>query len=90
MHEHVGSNRAALICFNLGYLPRQGNKLETATKLSTTIAAIEAALEVIRPGGCISVLCYSGQPGKLHKYDAMGCNIDSDSSLLNCRRTGGV
>ncbi len=67
MHEHVGSNKAALICFNLGYLPRQGNKLETATKLSTTVAAIEAALEVIRPGGCISVLCYSGQPGKLPK-----------------------
>lgn len=71
MHEHVGSNKAALICFNLGYLPRQGNKLETATKLSTTVAAIEAALEVIRPGGCISVLCYSGQPGGQEEYEAV-------------------
>ena len=45
----------------MGYLPR-GDK-EVTTQLPTTLAAVEAALEVLAPGGLITILCYTGHPG---------------------------
>lgn len=42
--EIVGSNTAKLVTFNLGYLP-YGDK-QVTTKTATTVAAVEAALEV--------------------------------------------
>lgn len=40
----VGSNRAALVAFNLGYLP--GGDKALITRSDSTTAAVEAALEV--------------------------------------------
>lgn len=40
----VGSNTAALVAFNLGYLP--GGDKALTTHIDTTTAAVEAALEV--------------------------------------------
>lgn len=44
MQAVVGSNQAKVICFNLGYLPR-GDK-SVITTSSSTLAAVQAALEV--------------------------------------------
>lgn len=65
----VGSNIARIVAFNLGYLPG-GDKSLTTTS-STTLQAVEAALEVVSAGGVVSILAYTGHPGGLEEYDAV-------------------
>lgn len=48
----------ALILFNLGYLPG-GNKAIT-TQAESTLAALNAALGLLRPGGRVAVVLYPG------------------------------
>lgn len=69
MQEEVGSHKARVICFNLGYLPR-GDKTVITTG-QTTVHAVEAALEVLMPGGLLSILSYTSHPGGLEEYDAV-------------------
>ncbi len=45
--------------FNLGYLPRGGNKTLT-TMRETTMPAVEAALELLAPDGVLIVAIYPG------------------------------
>ena len=45
--------------FNLGYLPRSGRKAVT-TMRSTTMPAVEAALELLAPDGVLIVAIYPG------------------------------
>ncbi len=45
--------------FNLGYLPRSGDKSVT-TKRETTMLAVEAALELLAPDGVLIVAIYPG------------------------------
>ena len=47
-----------LVTYNLGYLPG-GNKSLT-TKTETTLKSLGNALELIKPGGIISITCYPG------------------------------
>jgi SAM-dependent methyltransferase len=47
-----------LIVFNLGYLP-SGDKSIT-TEVSSTLLSVSNALEVLAPGGLISITCYPG------------------------------
>ncbi|WIA30339.1 hypothetical protein OEZ86_000426 [Tetradesmus obliquus] len=63
----VGSNVAKLVAFNLGYLP--GGDKGIVTAADSTAAAVEAALEVVCPGGLVSVMCYIGHPGGLEEYE---------------------
>ncbi|WP_339733082.1 class I SAM-dependent methyltransferase [uncultured Gimesia sp.] len=53
--------RIGTIMFNLGYLP--GGDHCQITKTDSTLAAIEAALLLLRPGGILTVLAYPGHPG---------------------------
>ncbi|MDH5785582.1 MAG: 16S rRNA (cytosine(1402)-N(4))-methyltransferase [Chromatiales bacterium] len=53
--------RVRAVMFNLGYLPG-GDKGRT-TSASTTLAALQAALGLLAPGGVISLLAYTGHPG---------------------------
>ena len=53
--------RVSAIMFNLGYLPR-GDK-EITTTPDTTRSAIQQGLELLKPGGIMSVLAYTGHPG---------------------------
>lgn len=62
----VGSNVAKLVAFNLGYLP-SGDK-SIVTQPGSTLAAVEAALEVVCPGGLVSIMAYIGHPGGLEEY----------------------
>lgn len=49
------------ILFNLGYLPGSDHSL--VTKPITTGKALHAALELVRPGGRILCVAYTGHPG---------------------------
>jgi predicted methyltransferase len=48
------------IMFNLGYLP--GGDKAVTTESSTTLMAMEQSLELLAPGGVLTVLAYPGHP----------------------------
>lgn len=50
-----------LIVYNLGYLP--GSDESVITTSQGTLQSLEAARELLHPGGTISCTCYSGHPG---------------------------
>lgn len=51
----------AAVVFNLGYLP--GSDHAVITRREETLSATEQALEVLRPGGLLAIVCYPGHPG---------------------------
>ena len=55
----------AAIVFNLGYLP--GGEKNVTTMTRSTLDALDASLELIKPGGIISLLVYVGHPGGLEE-----------------------
>ncbi|KAF0095455.1 MAG: rRNA methylase [Puniceicoccaceae bacterium 5H] len=64
-HEHLpqwlpecAHGKLTLAMFNLGYLPT-GDKTLT-TRSDTTLRALDAAWQSLRPGGALSVVCYPG------------------------------
>jgi 16S rRNA C1402 N4-methylase RsmH len=67
-HETMGymvpesaHGKVKAVMFNLGYLPG-GDKGRT-TGASTTLAALQAAVSLLAPGGVLSLLAYTGHPG---------------------------
>lgn len=60
-HEHLDEYVNEPICaamFNLGYLP--GGNHSIATHADTTICAVEKCLELLKPGGILSIGIYYG------------------------------
>ncbi|QDU51520.1 class I SAM-dependent methyltransferase [Gimesia panareensis] len=57
--EHRGATGA--IMFNLGYLP--GGDHSLITQRASTLKALEAAIDYLRPGGILTILAYPGHPG---------------------------
>ena len=53
--------RVGAVMFNLGYLPH-GDK-SVMTRTGTSLLAIAAALEIVRPSGIVSILAYPGHSG---------------------------
>ncbi len=51
---------AALILFNLGYLP--GGDKTVTTRTDTTLAAVQGALPLLKKDGLICITMYSGHP----------------------------
>jgi len=47
-----------LIIYNLGYLPGSNKKITTLTE--DTLKSLKSALELIMPGGLITICCYPG------------------------------
>ncbi len=47
-----------LIIYNLGYLPGTNKKITTTTE--DTLKSLNSALELIMPGGLITICCYPG------------------------------
>ena len=68
IQDFLDQHSASVICFNLGYLPSADGKAETATKQETTIAAVKAALEVIKETGIVTVMAYIGHAGETSHY----------------------
>ena len=58
MADYVEPESADLIMFNLGYLP--GGDHRIATKPETTLPALESALTLLKKGGAVSLVIYSG------------------------------
>ncbi len=61
--------RVSAVMFNLGYLP--GGDKAFITRVESTLRAINASLEVLRSGGLLTVLAYSGHPGGSAEADAV-------------------
>jgi 16S rRNA C1402 N4-methylase RsmH len=64
MTSHVGEDAlgaVGAIMFNLGYLP--GGDHSVTTEPATTRRALAASLELLRPGGVITIVTYPGHEG---------------------------
>lgn len=65
MHRYV-TQPASAVMFNLGYLPKGDKTITTVGE--TTIQAIQSSLDILRPGGIITVAVYWGhEQGKEEK-----------------------
>lgn len=60
MGNHAAAGSAAVVMFNLGYLP--GEDHELTTESAETLRALEMAATLLKPGGVLSVICYPGHP----------------------------
>ena len=72
MAEHVPPSLHGTIAgamFNLGYLP--GSDQHVITKPATSCVAIDAALMLLRKGGVISMVLYTGHPGGEEEVEAV-------------------
>lgn len=65
----VPATDLAACVFNLGWLPGAEDKDATATRPDTTLAAIDAAAALLRPGGFLSVASYIGHAGGRDEAD---------------------
>ena len=65
------------VIFNLGYLP--GGDHSIVTRPGTTITALSAALDLLRPGGRIGLVIYTGHPGGREE----GETVEKFASSLN-------
>lgn len=58
--EYIKGSVQAIV-YNLGYLP--GGDKATITKADATLSSIKEALELLAPGGVISIVAYPGHDG---------------------------
>ncbi|WP_211746688.1 class I SAM-dependent methyltransferase [Paenibacillus sp. Marseille-Q4541] len=58
LHGHIGA-----VMFNLGYLPVDQADPSVITLTDTTITALEASLDLLRPKGILTVVLYPGHKG---------------------------
>ncbi|HHU85627.1 MAG TPA: methyltransferase domain-containing protein [Peptococcaceae bacterium] len=65
MEKFVSSPVDAVI-FNLGYLP--GGDHGVTSSAGTTVKAVRTALNLLRPGGRVSIVVYTGHPGGKDEY----------------------
>lgn len=61
--------QAGAVLFNLGYLP--GSDKSVTTTAPTTVAAIRAGLDLLRPGGILVAVLYTGHPGGSEEAQAV-------------------
>ena len=66
--KHVEAPIAAAM-FNLGYLP--GSDKSTITHPDSTLVALKAAMDLLKPGGCITLVLYVGHEGGREEADAV-------------------
>ncbi len=57
-HANIEEKNAALIVYNLGYLPCHDKRVTTMTE--TTLQSLESAKSALTPGGLLSITCYPG------------------------------
>lgn len=60
MAGHITAQVAAIV-FNLGWLP--GADKNVMTRSETTLPALFAALDLLKPGGILLITCYPGHDG---------------------------
>lgn len=70
MAARLGEGRRPhAVMFNLGFLP--GSDKKVVTMAETTLSALEQAVSLLRPGGVLSIHCYSGHQGGQEESDAV-------------------
>ncbi|HHX87018.1 MAG TPA: methyltransferase domain-containing protein [Firmicutes bacterium] len=77
-HEHMSRHikvPLAAVMFNLGYLP--GGDQGVITGADTTVAGIREALSLLKPGGLVTIVIYTGHRGAAEEKEAV---------LRYCRR----
>ncbi|HHY37126.1 MAG TPA: methyltransferase domain-containing protein [Firmicutes bacterium] len=68
MDVHVRGPVGAIM-FNLGYLP--GGDHAIVTRPDTTLVAVERGLSLLRPGGLMTLVVYTGHPGGAREGEAV-------------------
>lgn len=82
-HEVLGKlvpAQADAVLFNLGYLP--GGDHSLVTKPDTTVAALQAAVGLLRQGGRIGLVLYTGHPGGAAELEAVVRFVSGLSSAV--------
>lgn len=65
------SGRVSAVMFNLGYLPGADDAKHIVTRPDTTIAALDASLGFLRPGGVLTIVVYTGHEGGPEEAEAV-------------------
>lgn len=79
---HQGQIRA--VSFNLGYLP--GGEKSITTVVETTVTALRQALELVMPGGLITIVCY-GHPEGHRELQAVQAELSAlEQERFSCLR----
>jgi SAM-dependent methyltransferase len=69
-----------LIVYNLGYLPKGNKQLTTLTE--STLDSLSKALELVVPGGAISITCYPGHEEGAKEEKALLETVERLSPML--------
>ena len=78
--------KAAVIVFNLGYLP--GGDKEITTHTESTLCALQAALELLRVDGLLCVTVYWGHPsGREEREAVLRWAKNLDKGIYHCVHT---
>ena len=63
--------KVAAVMFNLGYLPSEGADPTVITHTDSTLVALDAALQLLRPRGILTAVLYPGHAGGSEEADAV-------------------
>lgn len=77
-HEYINKyvkDKIKVAMFNLGYLP--GGNHSITTKGNSTILALEQALELLLPGGIISICLYYGHQEGIKELDLVNSFLNT-------------
>lgn len=77
-------SRLSAVVMNLGYLP--GGDHSITTKAESTIDAVRSALKLLRPGGRLSIVAYTGHQGGLAESMAIE-NVLAELDLVHFQVT---
>lgn len=69
MGELFEKESVSLIAFNFGWLPKGDHSINT--RKETSIAAIEQGLELLKPGGIMTLIIYYGRDTGFEERDAL-------------------
>jgi len=58
-----------IVVYNLGYLPRHDKSITTMT--ATTLESVKQAMNIIKPGGVVSVIAYPGHDEGANELDGL-------------------
>ena len=73
MDQYVAVSSADVICYNFGYLP--GGDHNIATKVATSLIAIEKGLNILKNGGMMSLCIYSGGDTGFEEKEQILCYL---------------
>ena len=69
--EDAETDAVGVVCFNLGYLPGPTADKGVRTRRTTTVSAVASGVRVLRPGGVLTVVGYTGHEGGWEEVEAV-------------------